>query len=332
MKVKIETPSRLHFILLDLHGSLGRVDGGAGVALENPGWTVEVEPFQQGLEIESCLEAEKGEVESIALKFLGHYGLKPAFKIKVLRGIPRHVGLGSGTQLTLAVAYALAKASSLNVNPRELAGLMGRGGTSGIGVAAFEAGGIIVDGGHSFGPGKQKQSFLPSHYSPAPPPPVLARYMPPKEWFWVVAVPPGGRGAHGLQEAEFFKSQCPIPESEVEKASRIVLLKLMPALAEASIAEVGEALNMLQRVAFKRLEVELAGTASKRLMELMVGQGAYGAGLSSFGPAVYGLVEGHQQAENLEKALREFFQEQSVEGMVLKARTSLSGARVLLNP
>lgn len=331
MKVKIETPSRLHFALIDLNGSLGRVDGGVGAALESPGWTVEVEPSQEGLEVESCLEVERAEVESLALKFLKSYRLKPDFKIKVSRGVPRHVGLGSGTQLTLGIAYALAKASGINTSPRELANLMGRGGTSGIGVAAFESGGIIVDGGHSFGPGRQKQSFLPSHYSSAPPPPVLARYQPPKEWFWVVAIPAKGRGAHGLQEAEFFKGRCPIPEGEVGKTSRIVLLKLMPALAEANIVEAGEALNMLQRVGFKKLEVELAGPNSKWLMEFMVEHGAYGAGLSSFGPAVYGLTEGRKRVENLERALRNFFEENSMAGMVLKAKTSLKGARVTVN-
>lgn len=330
MKVKVETPSRLHFTLIDLNGSLGRVDGGVGAALENPGWTVEVEPSTRGLQVEACPETSREEVEQLAFKLAEAKGLKLNFKIRVSGGIPRHVGLGSGTQLSLGVAYALAKASNLNLTPRSLAKIMGRGGTSGIGVAAFEAGGIIVDGGHSFGPGGEKQSFLPSHYSQASPPPILARYQPPPEWFWVVAVP-HGRGAHGLQEAQIFQRKCPIPQSEVEKVSRIILLKLMPALTEANISEVGEALNLLQNVGFKKFEVELAGSLSKRLMAFMLEHGAYGAGLSSFGPAVYGLTQSLKRAEELEASLQEFFQENSIKGLVLKARTNIHGARVTVS-
>ncbi|MHC1586585.1 MAG: beta-ribofuranosylaminobenzene 5'-phosphate synthase family protein, partial [Candidatus Hecatellaceae archaeon] len=258
----------------------------------------------------------------------GSQGVKPSLKIKVSGGIPRHVGLGSGTQLALGVAKALAEALNLKLPVRTLARLMGRGGTSGIGVAAFEAGGIIVDGGHSFGPGRQKQDFLPSHYAEAPPPPVLARFYPPEDWRWVVVVPPM-RGAHGLREAEFFREQCPIPASEVAKASRIVLMKLMPALAEADVEAAGEALNMLQEVGFKRLEVQLAGSLPKKLMQHLVDQGAYGAGLSSFGPAIYALTTGEKAAENLSKAAQELLDRAGVSGLIYKSKTNVGGARIL---
>jgi beta-ribofuranosylaminobenzene 5'-phosphate synthase len=39
---------------------------------------------------------------------------------------------------------------------REIARVITRGGTSGMGTAAFEAGGFLVDGGHGFGPGRLK--------------------------------------------------------------------------------------------------------------------------------------------------------------------------------
>ncbi|MEZ5334482.1 MAG: hypothetical protein R2741_04185 [Methanolobus sp.] len=39
---------------------------------------------------------------------------------------------------------------NLGKSVRELAIAVGRGGTSGIGVASFEMGGFIVDGGHRF--------------------------------------------------------------------------------------------------------------------------------------------------------------------------------------
>ena len=328
MKVQVETPSRLHFTLIDLHGGLGRVDGGVGVALETPGWKITVEPASEGLQVEGCPYAEASEVRELALKFFKQYPARQPLKIKVSQGVPRHVGLGSRTQLALGVAASLASFLQVEAPVRFLAQLMGRGGTSGIGVAAFEAGGVIVDGGHTFGPKGQKQSFLPSRFSKAPPPPVLARYYPPEDWFWVVAVPPKVKGAHGFREAEIFQKSCPLPRGEVEKVSRIVLMKLMPGLAEADIEAVGEALNLIQKVGFKKIEVRLAGRLPSRLMKLFLEQGAYGSGLSSFGPAVYALASGRKQAENLRKAALEFFEEKNVEGTVFKARTSRRGARI----
>ena len=36
MNVRLSTPSRLHFGLIDFNGELGRIDGGAGVAISRP--------------------------------------------------------------------------------------------------------------------------------------------------------------------------------------------------------------------------------------------------------------------------------------------------------
>jgi Predicted archaeal sugar kinases len=63
------------------------------------------------------------------------------------RPLPMHVGLGSGTQTALALATAASHAAGDPVDARAVAPQLGRGGRSGIGVAAFEAGGFIIDAG-----------------------------------------------------------------------------------------------------------------------------------------------------------------------------------------
>ena len=80
-------------------------------------------------------------------------------KIYVEDLIPAHVGFGSGTQAALATAAAVNELYGLGKSVRELAFAVKRGGTSGIGVTAFEKGGFIVDGGHRF---KDKGAFMPS--------------------------------------------------------------------------------------------------------------------------------------------------------------------------
>ena len=93
----------------------------------------------------------------------------PGIKLTFVSEIPMHCGFGSGTQLALGIAQAANVLYELGLDVQELATAVGRGGTSGIGVAAFDAGGFIVDGGHRFP--EQKASFLPSSAVGDIPPP-----------------------------------------------------------------------------------------------------------------------------------------------------------------
>ena len=67
--------------------------------------------------------------------------------LRVHQAIPEHVGLGSGTQLALAVGKAFSALFELPVSVPALAARLDRGARSGIGIGAFEEGGFVVDGG-----------------------------------------------------------------------------------------------------------------------------------------------------------------------------------------
>ena len=56
------------------------------------------------------------------------------FKFTVDSAYPPHSGLGSGTQLSLAVAKLISTMNNQDIKAVELAKIVGRGGTSGIGV------------------------------------------------------------------------------------------------------------------------------------------------------------------------------------------------------
>ncbi|MCX8176161.1 MAG: beta-ribofuranosylaminobenzene 5'-phosphate synthase [Candidatus Bathyarchaeota archaeon] len=325
-KVVVKTPSRLHFTLIDLNGEVGRVDGGIGVALNYPGVRVEATRT-------SCAEVKvKGFRKNLALKFvktfLTYYTLKPSVSIKIVEDIPEHVGLGSGTQLALAIAKCLAEVYGVVADVRRFAEIMGRGGTSGIGVAAFEGGGFILDGGHSFGKGKQKESFLPSHFSKTSPAPLLVRYPLPEDWFFVVCIPKVNRKFFGLHEFKIFRKYCPVPAEEVCKLTRIILMKILPSIVERNIEDLGLALTEIQSIGFKKIEVQLQHKVVKELIKWMLENEACGAGLSSFGPAVYGLVKGERKAERLVKKVENFLIERKVENKVFYTNTNNIGAEV----
>ncbi|NIQ97303.1 MAG: GHMP kinase, partial [Desulfuromonadales bacterium] len=65
----------------------------------------------------------------------------------VEEAIPEHVGLGSGTQLGLAVAAAMTRLHGLELDSSELLRRLDRGLRSGIGIGAFRMGGVLLDGG-----------------------------------------------------------------------------------------------------------------------------------------------------------------------------------------
>ncbi|MHA1221286.1 MAG: beta-ribofuranosylaminobenzene 5'-phosphate synthase family protein, partial [Candidatus Heimdallarchaeota archaeon] len=151
MKIKITTPSRLHFGLIDLNGDLGRINGGLGVALNNPKWIIEG-VFGSDSKRKPKLSAEfQNEFDVVRRLFDDKFNCNSsAINFDIQEQITSHVGLGSKTQFLLAISTILNKMHNLSFSTRELATIIKRGGTSGIGVAAFEAGGFILDGGHTF--------------------------------------------------------------------------------------------------------------------------------------------------------------------------------------
>ncbi len=73
--------------------------------------------------------------------------MQPNVHINVKEAIPPHIGLGSGTQLSLAIAVALAKVFKVQASTQELTVAMNRARRTGVGTAIFEKGGFVVDGG-----------------------------------------------------------------------------------------------------------------------------------------------------------------------------------------
>lgn len=321
MKVYVKSPSRLHFTLIDLNGELGRIDGGVGVALNYPNVILEASK-SESIVIEGLMI---NKVKRLAEKFIKAMDIKEAFKINVKKVIPNHVGLGSSTQLSLSIASALAKLFNIKADVKYLAEVMGRGGTSGIGIAAFQYGGFIVDGGHPFKKRGGKKAFLPSRAAKAKPPPIIIRCDFPLEWGFVIAIPNLPKGLYGKKEVEAFKAICPTPSSEAEKISRLILMKMLPALKELNIKEFGEALTELQNIS--PTKKSLMHPIVKKCIEKMLDNGAYGAGQSSWGPSVYGLVKGKNKAEKLIKSIKSFIKdEENIDGEVFYSNVNNKGA------
>lgn len=284
VEYKVSAPSRLHFGLIDLTGDHGRIDGGAGVAIAHPRIVVHARPGAGSLSVPEGVDSlVRGLADGLQIDL-------KTIDLELLERVPPHVGLGSHTQLALAIGTALGLAADRDLQPKEIARAAQRGGTSGIGVNIFAGGGFIIDGGHSFGPGKEKEVCLPSSASRADVAPMLARYELPPEWRFAVVTPRSEPGAHGSREVDLFRENFPLEAADTGEVCRWVLMGLMPGAAAGDLELLGRSLTAIQQTGFKKLEVSLQPKPIMELGDIMVEAGASGAGLSSFGPTVYALA------------------------------------------
>jgi beta-ribofuranosylaminobenzene 5'-phosphate synthase len=309
--LKIRTPSRIHMTLIDMNGSIGRVDGGIGITLEEPKIVIAA---KQADTVEVHGDPELNERMKKVCEIIAP---GKGIEITIEKSYWNHIGLGSGTQAALAAGMAMSTLYDLNLTPRQVAEKVGRGGTSGIGIASFERGGFILDGGHKM---SAKNAFLPSAFSKGvPPAPILCQRDFP-DWDIVLAIPPT-KGAYDLYEKDVFAKLCPIPLNEVEKLCHIILMQMLPALAEEDMDTFGKAVNSIQEIGFKRREVELQ-PGSRGMIDALIAGGAAGAGLSSFGPAVYAVTD---QPEKVEAAAKSYDKNCTV----IKTKARNKGAEIV---
>lgn len=325
-RVVVQTPSRIHMTLIDLSGRSGRVDGGIGIALDEPSIVVEAERSRDLTVEGNSADADRvrNAIQAV-LKSYGIVGPGAGARVSIRGDYKAHVGLGSGTQMAIAAGRAVCSLYDKSVSTREIAVIVNRGGTSGIGTAAFDLGGFIMDGGHSFGSGKDKTDFRPSSASHGVKPPhVIARYDFPRDWRIVLAIPNLPKGAHGQREVDVFRDYCPVPLEDVHELCYQIMMKMAPAVVEGNLDDFGQAVNRVQELGFKKVEVDLQHPLVKGLMEGMREAGAACSGLSSFGPTVYAIAD--SQVRDVEALAREAMEEVGGEVLITKARNE--GARV----
>ena len=324
-KVKVITPSRIHFALIDLNGSLGRVDGGIGLSLAHHGFRINA---QDSDEMEIIAPPEIMPRANTILSLLKDRCDIGNARLEIEENIPSHVGLGSGTQLSLGIAQAICTLYDLGLTHQEMAFSVERGGTSGIGVAAFSQGGFIVDGGHGFSKlfceGK-KNSFLPSSASKGiKPPPIIARYDFP-DWDILITIP-NCKHISGNEEVKLFQTLCPMPLDDVRMISHITLLKLLPSVVQHDIVSFGEAVDLIQSVGWKKVEIEKQDEIVRQTMDFLRQKNGYGVGLSSWGPAIFCFGENLTELQNITE---EFLAKNNPGGYCFLTRANNFGATVI---
>ncbi len=288
--VEIFTPARLHLGFLDLHGGLGRRYGSLGLTIEGIGI---------GLRLERAATASaSGPSAARALRSLAAaasaLGVSADVRVTVEHAIPEHAGLGSGTQMGLAVAAALARLHGLDTAPAALADAAGRGLRSGIGIGAFAQGGFLVDGGRSAG---------------EKPAPIIARLPFPAGWRILLILDPKRSGLHDEAESAAFGALPDFSEPLAGHLCRLVLLRLLPGLAESDFAAVSAAIGEVQERIGNYFAAAQNGRFSSpsvaRVLEWLSARGILGIGQSSWGPTGFAIIASEEQARALARELGE---------------------------
>lgn len=325
VRVRVRTGSRLHFGLLAMHPDLPRRFGGVGLMVDAPGSELTLEPAEpvkprgRTRAFEPTLEHVRGPHAARVAEFAGRFcaalepGLRsaaPPFRIRVQRAAPEHAGLGTGTQLGLATAAAVAAhCGAGDLSAVELAERVGRGLRSAVGLHGFEHGGLLVEGG------KRPERDIS---------PLIARVEFPSEWRIVLAIPEALRGLHGGAEVKAFADLPAVPLETTRRLCEITLLRLLPAAVEAQSDEFGDALYELQQLVGSYFQPAQGGVYADRRLEEMVkflrGAGVRGVGQSSWGPALYAVTADEATANSVAGELRRKFNLSGEEVLVTAAR------------
>jgi beta-RFAP synthase len=302
--IRVTAHSRLHFGLLSpaADTSWANIDseptmpsrrfGGVGLMIEDPNLVLSIEPAKHW--------TATGPMSERALNFANGFGaqiseLSP-HTIIVEEAPPAHSGLGSGTQLGLTVAKALAVAAgNLDWTSVELARRVGRGLRSAVGVHGFERGGLIVEAG------KRGDEAVA---------PLIISASLPEAWRIVVVLPEHRPVMFGAPELAAFEGLAANPDA-AESLCRLVLLGMLPALREVDCRAFGEAVyDFNARVGELFASVQrgrYAGMRCSEIVSFLRGIGISGVGQSSWGPALFAIVEDSDRAASIANQLRERF-------------------------
>jgi beta-ribofuranosylaminobenzene 5'-phosphate synthase len=295
--VTLRAPGRLHLGFLDPAGTLGRHFGSLGLVVD--GFETQIElsaaPSQQ---IVAVGPAERAELERAAecLRLLQHHsGRNEPLRLRLQRVLPAHSGFGSGTQLALAIGRAFAQWHGLALSTPQLAQWLGRGARSGIGIAGFDQGGLLVDGG----PGADGASAV-----------VLSRIALPAAWRVIVVQHEAHQGLSGHAEKHAISTLPPLPQAQAADICHQVLMRVLPGAACAEFAPFAAGITHIQRVLGQHFAPAQGGAFTSpevgRLIDWIERSAPHpvGVGQSSWGPTGFAIVPSKEQADACVAAAR----------------------------
>ncbi|WP_122089553.1 beta-ribofuranosylaminobenzene 5'-phosphate synthase family protein [Halalkalicoccus subterraneus] len=320
MAVRVTTAGRLHFGFRNLSLAHERLYGSLGLALETPRLVVDCERAEG-------VRTGHPDAERYARRAVEVLDV-PGARVSVRETLPRHAGLGSGTQFSLAVLSGIARAYGREPRLEERAPRLGRGGRSGVGIATFREGGFVCDGGH---PTTRFTAERPEDGSWRVPP-VIARHPIPDGWRFLLVIPDVEPGKSGEQEDDDMRAVVERASPGIaDEITAISARRVLPALVEGDLATFGAGIAEIGRLNGAWYADAQGGVyrppVGDIVRELEACRAIEGAGQSSWGPVVYGITD-RERADRARKSGRNALAAADVDGSVLVASGRNTGASV----
>ena len=321
MPVRVRTGSRIHLGFRNLSPPRSHVYGSIGVSLATPRITLKA---AKDTEI-SCEDPLVRKFAKQAVDIVDVEGVS----IDVLETFPRHIGLGSGTQIALSTLLSVARVWEREIDIRAAAPALGRGKRSGIGVASFERGGFIIDRGHASDANRERLASGEDNSVPA----VAMRHDIPTDWRFMLLIPDLPPGRSGEEETASLRTV--LTEADADIGARIRELvddKLVPGLREGDLATFGQAMTEIDRLNGQWFVDEQddiyrppIGGLIERVLDSEI---IVGAGQSSWGPTIYA-VTAAGDAEEARVTGRNVLDQANITGDVRIVSGNNHGAEVI---
>lgn len=240
--VRVAAPGRLHLGFLDPDASLGRRWGSLGLCVEGFETVVELR-CAEAARFSAAAGVPLAELDRAAEHLAQLRQHWPAaatpLHLHLARALPAHAGFGSGTQLALTIGRAFARLFALppaETATVQLAQVLGRGMRSGIGIAAFDQGGLLLDGGPAPHDSSGQRNIAP----------LLARLALPAGWRIVLALDPTAQGLSGSAERHALQTLPPFGQAGAADMCHQTLMRVLPGAASNDFALFAQGLNHLQ--------------------------------------------------------------------------------------
>jgi beta-RFAP synthase len=294
--VRIQAHGRLHLGFLDPSGTLGRRFGSLGLMVEDCSTVVELGParVERASATDAAGEDQLPRARAHVDALRRATGYEEPLHLHIARALPAHAGLGSGTQLALAVGRAFCAFTETALTTSEIARLTGRGQRSGVGIAGFDRGGLLLDGGPC------------NDGSPAP---LLSRIAFPSAWRVLLAFDPRAPGLSGAAEKAALATLPPLPRAISAEICHEVLMRILPGAAAGDFEPFAAGLSRMQKLLGAHFAPAQHGrmfssAAVGRLLEWIAGRAVAATGQSSWGPTGFAIVPSSAHAAAITAAAR----------------------------
>ena len=297
-KVSITSSARLHMGFYDLSNSTGVMYGGLGLSIDAPCTQIQISKYHKHEIIDKSHTNLAVKIDTLISNWKANFyfdaeiqkkHLVENIQVLITQAIPSHVGLGSGTQMALAIGEGLNQLFDTNLSLTQIAEFAGRGKRSGIGIGAFSQGGFLVDAGKLTDSQKNKATV----------PEIHSRLNFPNDWRILLINDITHIGLHGTLERQAFQ-QLPLINHSLKA---MVLDCMLPALHSSDLQTFGTCMQELQTyngdffAPFQGGRFASQDVAS--VLAWLQQNGVLCVGQSSWGPTGFAIAENAQIAQHL---------------------------------